>query len=377
MSPHTRKTSILYLNVGSRLGGAERSLLDVLTFIDKGRFRPLVACPEGPLSDRLREMGISVRQTRFEPLRSPAKFIRELHGLHGYALENAVDIIHSNSTLSIKHAMFLGKSLRIPSVAHIRDCVTKTESGWAFFTWLYFVDRVVAISRSVAQALPYSRTLHHTQVIYNGIDTQKFVPVSDAAAIRSRLGLPPNALVIGTVGRFGAEKGMSYFVEAAHLLLRQFPHLRFLMVGGAVFPENVRYQDEAIKKIRELHLEDRLLCTGDREDIQEVMNALDIVVVPSLREGFGRVAAEAGACGKPVIATHVGGLSEVIDDARTGILVPPADAQALSNAIGALVGNEARRMEMGSKARRHVCEFFDVRRTVREVESLYGSLLNG
>lgn len=374
MSTLTPKT-ILYLNTSSCIGGAERSLLEILQFIDKFKIHPIIACPtEGVLPSRIREMGIDIHFSRFESLRNPVKFISEIRELQIFAQNNDVSLIHSNSTLSAKHAMFLGKILKVPTVAHIRDFVPATDLF--FRIWLYFIDRVVAISKSVERSLRHPCIPNCTQLIYNGVDTERFVPSHDAAAIRRLLDLPSDNLLVGTIGRFGADKGMASFVDAAHLILQEFPHVRFVVVGDAVFSENIHYQDEAVQKIMDLHIKDHVLCMGNREDVHEIMAALDIIVVPSLREPFGRVAAEAGACGKPVVASAVGGLAEIVRDSETGILVPPDDPIAMSSAILRLLHSEELRRTMGIKARERICKLFDIRRTVNEIENLYSSLLN-
>jgi len=366
--------SILYLNAGSQLGGAERSLIDLLKGLDRSRFRPLVACPDnGPLAQILRERGIGIYCCNFSGLSTPTRFFSELLNLRRFARERNVALIHGNSTLSVKHAMFLGWILGVPSVVHVRD---EIPPGASFYRlWLRYSDCVIAVSDAVKKALINTVIPAALKRIYNGIDTKRFRPDLNGFDARREWQWPENTPIVGMVGRFSFEKGATTFLGAVFQASLEFPEVRFILVGDVVFSKNRKFKKGAIETAQRLQLLDRIKFVGEREDVETLMAGMDILVVPSTREAFGRVAAEAGACGKPVVATAVGGLPEIVMDGETGILVPPEDCDAMSAAILRLLRDEGLRRTMGIKARERICRFFDIRRTIDEIENLYDTLL--
>lgn len=366
--------TILYLNTSSCIGGAERSLLDLLEGIDLSRFRPVVACPDdGPLVQILRERGIGICCCNFSGLGTPTRFFSELLNLRRFAREYNVALIHGNSTLSVKHAMFLGRVLGVPSVAHVRD---EIPPGASFYRlWLRYSDCVIAISDAAKKALINTVPPATLKRIYNGIDTKRFRPDLNRFDARREWQWPENTPIVGMVGRFSFEKGANTFLGAAFQVSLELPEVRFILVGDVVFSKNRIFKEEAIETAQRLHLLDRIKFVGEREDVETLMAGMDILIVPSTREAFGRVAAEAGACGKPVVATEVGGLPEIVMDGETGILVPPEDCDAMSAAILRLLQDEDLRRTMGIKARERICRFFDIRRTIDEIENIYRTLL--
>ncbi len=369
------KRTIFYINAGARIGGAERSLLDLMKYLDRSRFLPVVACPDdGPLGGRILEMGIEVCYFNPAGLRTPGQFLNQLLKLRRFALVHGAAVVHGSSTLSAKHAALLGKLLGIPSVVHVRDQLPPGFS--VYFIWLRMADRVIAISRAVLRRVQ-DAAVARAGLIYNGIDAERFARPGDGAELRSEYGLTRNTPVVGMVGRFSFEKGVPDFLESAALVSRDIPEARFMIAGDAVFPGNRPLQDEAVKLAGNPLLRERVIFTGEREDIEALYAALDVVIVPSRREGFGRVAAEAGAAGKPVVATAVGGLPEIIADGETGILVPPRNPAAMAAAVIGLLRDGDLRRAMGGKARKRVGDFFDIRRTAAETENLYLSLLEG
>ena len=372
--PTSNPCTIFYLDTSSCIGGAERSLLDLIERLDHSRFKPVVACPaDGPLPQILKERGVEVHSCRFSGLGTPIRFLPEFFALKRFGLESHAVLIHGNSTLSVKHALFLGEILGIPNVVHVRD--EMTDSNFFHRTWLRHSGCVVAISDAVRQALTHTVKPDCLKRIYNGIDTTRFHPGVDGSEVRREWQWPENTPVVGMVGRFSFEKGTNIFLEAASRIIHEFPQVRFIIVGDVVFSKNRMFKEKTLEKLHSLGLQDCVRLAGHREDVERLMAGMEILVVPSNREAFGRVAAEGGACGKPVVATSVGGLPEIVLDGETGIIVPPEDPDTMSTAVLRLLGDEQLRRTMGIKARERICRFFDVSKTVKEIEFLYDRLL--
>jgi glycosyltransferase involved in cell wall biosynthesis len=202
--------------------------------------------------------------------------------------------------------------------------------------------------------------------IHSGIDLAHFRSVQvDPAVKRKELGLPPEGLIVGTVGRLVPIKGLEWLLKAASRVLAEFPQACFVIIGDGPM------LGELMQLTSKLGIGLRMVFVGAREDVPECLAALDLFVLPSLNEGMGRVLLEAMAVGCPVVATRVGGIPDIVADGTTGLLVPPRDDRALAEAILTLLRDRSRRAAYGEAARRHVDGRFDVETMVRNIERLY------
>ena len=239
------------------------------------------------------------------------------------------------------------------------------------FALTRFADSGVAICESVKKFMVEKRSFppDGVRVIFNGIPRESFsgvdgVKVDDE---RNRMGIPEGCKVVGTIGRLDEQKGNKYFIDAAKILLDRGLHIRFLMVGDGPLMNSLKEQ------VVRLGLNDSFVFTGYRSDIPTLQSMLDLQVFPSLWEGTTLTIFEAFNMGVPVVATHVDGLGEVVRDRENGLTVPPADEAALAAAMEeVLTDNDlARRLADGG---RKSAEFYDVRRCVQELETLYTEL---
>jgi glycosyltransferase involved in cell wall biosynthesis len=178
-----------------------------------------------------------------------------------------------------------------------------------------------------------------------------------------------NSPLVGIVGGLIPWKGHCYFLEAAFLISRKFSEVKFLVVGEDFVGGRYRRQLEDLSF--KLGLSDKVVFTGFRQDIPEILGSLEILVLTSLKEPFGRVLIEAMACAKPVVATNAGGVPEIVREGETGLLVPMRDPEALARSIKLLLNNKEKAKEMGEKGRRRVEENFTIEAHVKKVESLY------
>jgi glycosyltransferase involved in cell wall biosynthesis len=212
----------------------------------------------------------------------------------------------------------------------------------------------------------------------NGIDVERFHPSLATpeltAAKRAELGLSPEDRVVGMIGRLVREKGFFEYVEAARILKARGEQLKFLAIGTVHRKLGVAIDDLGAL-IRQSGLEDTMLFLGQRDDVPELMAAMDLVVLASYAEGIPRVLMEAAAMGKPTIGTNVRGTRETISDSVTGRLVPVKDAQALADAIVDMLADPERAAEMGRAARRHAEVHFDERDFFRRTDKEYRRLI--
>jgi len=203
-------------------------------------------------------------------------------------------------------------------------------------------------------------------VIANGVDLNPFVSSSNR---RAEFGLDPKTPVVGMVARLVPQKDPVTFLRMARLVSEQVPHVCFLLVGDGPLRSTVE------QKVQELELRDRVIVTGFRSDIPELLQTMDVVVLTSRWEGLPLTLLEAMGAARPVVATLVAGSSEVVVDGETGFLVAPGDPTQIATAVTQLIQNPAQRQAMGEQGRRRVGRDFSLARMVEETARVYRSVL--
>jgi glycosyltransferase involved in cell wall biosynthesis len=206
------------------------------------------------------------------------------------------------------------------------------------------------------------------RTVLNGIDLRRFAGV-DGRLARAQLGFAPDDVLIGGVGRLHVFKGFEYLIRALPPVFADFPRARLILCGTG--PLESRLRDEC----EHAGIADRVHFLGFREDIPQVMAALDVFVQPSLREGLSIALIEAAAASLPSVACTIVGNAEIVRHGQTGILVPPADPAALGTALRSLLEDPEAAREMGRAARRHAEVRFSVERMVTEYLVAYDSLM--
>ncbi|HXF74030.1 MAG TPA: glycosyltransferase, partial [Actinomycetota bacterium] len=206
------------------------------------------------------------------------------------------------------------------------------------------------------------------EVLHHGVDPHHLERWSNPDGVLADLGIPDGVPVVATVANFKIHKGHRHLLEAASIVRRSLPEARFVLAG--VGPTEPRVREQAAA----LGLDGSVVFAGLRDDAPRIAAASDLFVLPSEREGLPIALLEAMALGRAVVATRIGGIPEVVEEGRQGILVPPRDPAALAEAILALLGDPGRRARMGEEARRRAADF-DLRRAVRRIEDVYEELL--
>lgn len=401
---------ILYLNPKAQLGGAERSLLDVMTEVRA--LRPqwglsLIAGEDGPLLAAAREIGVAATAIEYPAklaqlgdsaiANSPAgamraaKFVAGLGraGIaamsHVPALRSAIsverpDIVHSNGFKAhILAAWAVPES--VPIIWHVRDYVGNRPA----------MSRLLAMhSRRCAVAVTNSRSVADDlraacpQVlkivpIYNGIDLEKFNPAGASSDLDGLAGLarPDRAIVrVGLLATMAQWKGHEIFLRALAMIPRDLL-VRGYVIGGSLYSTHGSQVDIAqLRRVADgLSLDGNVGFTGFVDDPAAAIRALDIVVHASTSpEPFGRVIAEAMACGKPVIMTAAGGALEIVTPGQDAIAIAPGDASALSASIRQLARAAPLRAQIGAAARKTAERRFDRARMARELIPIYEEL---
>ncbi|HZI94540.1 MAG TPA: glycosyltransferase [Patescibacteria group bacterium] len=357
------------------VGGTERQLVALARGLDRSRFDLRVACfkRSGVFLPELEAQGIPI-------INYP---IRNLHGLRTMKeqLRFARDLRRERT--QILHAfnfypnMFAIPAARLAGVPAIIATLRDMGDLWTPMQrrtqrWVCrMAHRVVANADAVReQALKEGYEPRKLSVIRNGLDLSKFSGATDPARQREALGLPLHVPVVAVFSRLNHEvKGIHCFLEAAAQVAPAHPDARFLVVGDGP----LRADLEALG--RRLGLGDRVRFTGFRADIGATMAAVTISVIPSQSEGLSNVLLESMAASLPVVATRVGGTPEVVENHRSGMLVPPRDPAALAQAIGSLLNDPERATALGRAGRRRVERRFQLNRMVDETMNLYEEMI--
>jgi glycosyltransferase involved in cell wall biosynthesis len=235
-------------------------------------------------------------------------------------------------------------------------------------------DRIVTISPAqrrditeVYRIAPPDKTV----VIPLGLELQPFVQAKQTSAgrFRSAFGIPPDAPLVGLVGRLAHVKNPALFLEAARLLVEQIPEARFALVGDGELRPALE------QEVHALELTERVVFTGWHEDMPALYADLDLVALTSLNEGTPVSVIEALAAGVPVVATAVGGVPDIVTDQRTGLLVPSGDARAIAQAILTLLRNPPYGRRLAQAGQQEVLKRFNLARLAKDMESLYVTLL--
>jgi glycosyltransferase involved in cell wall biosynthesis len=345
-------------------GGASRALFSTLSLLDRSRFEPIVALTmEGPARAILARMGIEcVIWGSMTEYRSPIQYAAAVVRALSWLRRRRIDLVHMNRANDWRPAEHVAaRLLRMPIVTHFHTVNLDKAPATRLSSAIAAVSDYVA-RNSALLGVP-------VHVIQNSIDPARFAGGKD---IRDELGVDRTDVLVTFAGQIRRIKGVDLFVAAAKRVAGE--NLKVLVVGacrrGAGI-DDAYMEDE----FRELIASDRrIVYAGYREDMPDVYHSSDVVVMPSRwAEPFGLVLIEAGMAMKPVVATAVGGVPEVVRDGETGYLVPPEDIAVLADRIQALVNDPELRRKMGSAARARVLSEFTTR-PVRELERLYQSL---
>jgi len=379
----TRRLHIFYLIGTLDIGGAEGQLVQLLKGLDRDRFSATVCCltsAAGPYADDIRQLGIDVYSIGFQGLRIfryPHRVAGQLFRLARLIRRERPDIVHGYLFWAYVLGTFAARAARVPRVVSSRRSLGNFKAGKLHYLLLERLSNamtslVIANSRAVRadamrqEKLPPRKVI----VIYNPVDSSQFRATAPAALVED-LQLQDAEPVVTVVANFIDYKGHGFFFDAWRRVAATVPSAVAILVGDG--PERAKWEGRIMADA----LGSSVRFVGSRRDIPAILALTDIVVHPSLEEGFSNAILEAMAAGRPVVATAVGGNTEAIQDGRTGILVPARDSEALAAAILILAREPGRAREMGSAGRERVARHFSVEQMVRSYESVYERLLAG
>jgi glycosyltransferase involved in cell wall biosynthesis len=353
-------------------GGVEEVVVSLARHLDPGEFHLSIAAP-GALLDSLAPdlAGVAIDAQAVQAERPS-----EVPRLSRFIAAVRPDVVNPHLFRSTLVAAPLARWHRVPAVVetyHGREA-WRGGGGPGFLpdrVVARLVDRAIAVSAAAGEFLvthkgyPAGRVV----VVPNGRDLTAFLPGREREAVRKALGLDAHTPLVGVVGRLEAQKGHRDLLAAWPAVVAALPDARLVVVGDG------RLRGDLEAQARGLGVAAGVIFSGYRADVARVLDAVDVVALPSLHEGMPLTAIEAAAMARPVVATAVDGTPEVVSHGETGLLVPPRDVPALGRALVDLLVDPVRARAMGQAARARALERFDVRRQARATARVYRETL--
>ena len=363
----------MQVTFGMVIGGLERVVMELCRRVDRSRYRLSICCigRRGPLADVMESENVPVfvcpNQTRV------AKYLRGVELARLFRQEH-VDLVHTHHTPAFIDGTVGAQLARVPLINTDHCKLYPSPRRWQFLERQAsrLAEVVVAVSEHSRNDLIRYQGIAASKLrtIYNGLDLQ-LTRNESPPALRRELGLDAGDVIIGTAARLEDQKGLDLLLEAAPQIVRELPRARFVIVGGGSQEQALRAQAQR------LGLGDRVVVTGYRVDGIDLMTTFDCFVQTSHWEGMPMALLEAMALGTPIVATAVGGVPEVVDDGKTGLLLRSRDARLLADALIGVLRDPVVARTMGTAGRARYLAHFTSRDMIAQYEQLYAAVLGG
>ncbi|MDG2380740.1 MAG: glycosyltransferase family 4 protein [Pirellulaceae bacterium] len=349
---------IIEMVSGTAVNGAVVTCLEITrAMLNLGHEVTLVCRPNSWIADQLEgELDIVYSSLKRWPT-------NELRRVASIARDRQIDVIHTHMSSANFFGVLLRRFWGIP-------CVATANNRYIQLHWM-FNDHVVAASEATRKfhqrynLVPKRRI----EVVYNFIDDHRFHNAPDDAGpcFRQSLDIDQDALLIGTVGDVLQRKGLLYLVKALPAIIAEIPRAHVVSVGYLKQPYISVVREEAER----LGVEDHITWAGYRNDVINVMSAIDVMALPTLEDNLPLAILEAMACSVPVVASEVGGIPECVIDGQTGYLVPPAKPHQLATALTAVLSNQEHRRSLGAAGRQRIRDNFSRDSQVDRIEQVF------
>lgn len=368
---------MLHIGVGGDVGGGERYLLLFADRINKEKYKLLfVSSQQKTFVDELRKRNLETLIVNME-----SKFnIRALFQLRDFIKANKIKIVHTHGPRGSFYGRLAARWAGVPiiiSTIHVsihdypvcklkRDVYILLDRLTA-----HFCDKIICVAKALADNLICKSKINPDKflVIHNGIDLERFSNAGDTYDLLKGLKVSVKDKKIGIVGRLSCEKGHRYFLEAVAEVKKIFPDIKCLIVGDGPLRKELERLSERLGVFQ------NCIFTGTMHNIPEILSVLDVLVLSSVSEGLPMILLEAMAARCPVVATRIGGIPELVEDNKTGILVEPKDSRALARAIESLLQNKEKAREMASLARSMIEREFMAEEMAKKIEDVYENLV--
>jgi len=371
-----------------RVGGPQRRVLQVARELCARGVLTIVTIPRGDrrFANLLRDAEIPFEELDLVRLRKVwnpaihatfiARFWQNVMELRRLIRRHQVQVVHTNGSIHSQAAIAAHlEGVRL--VWHLNDVGTPKLLRLMFLPIVRkWAHRIAIASQAVGRLyFPDPREVSgRLHLLYAPVDTERFSLDGDGSGLRAELGIAPDCPVVGTLGNASPGRGWEFLLEAAPMIKEKYPAVKFLFVGE-LLADHQSYWSGLMRRARDLGLSEDIIFTGRRDDVPQMMHALQVYVHPSEAEACPMSVLEACACGLPVVATAVGGVPEIVEDGMSGFLVPPQSPSEIARSVLALLGSIDLAEKMGKAAVQTVRKQFSLERCVSEHVRLYRATL--
>lgn len=376
---------ILFISHSSEFYGAEKYLHDLLRHIDSNKFKVYLICPRpGYLIEEASKIGLKNFVISYERWLLPQRFawrmlyhvpinIIAVFKIAWLLYKLKIECVYTNTSVVLSGAL-ASKMCNIPHIWHVHETIATGQEQFQHFLGLRFVfglidslsTRIVVNSNKIKNIFP-PRMQKKICVVYNGFNTK---PFNAATYNKKALSFAINhERAVAVVGNLCERKGQKAAILAMPLIMKRYPSLKLLLVGKDTAPDQI-YLRNLQALVKQYELGKNVLFIGYQEKMNEVYAKVDVLLVPSSDEPFGRVIVEAMLAGVPVIANAVGGIPEIIEHGKNGILLESREPHVIANAVVDLLGSEEKRESLSSVARVMAEERFDITRMIKKIEEI-------
>jgi glycosyltransferase involved in cell wall biosynthesis len=349
------KLTILQYITPSRLGGAEEYFLRLIKSLRAAGHKVIVVTKrDTPLRYEIEKCDVELHAWHTHGKIDPVTLSR----LCRLIRRKRVDVINTHLTTASLLGAMAGRMTGVPVIAHVHAADSKT-----FFQFAHYL---VAVAKGVEQHLTDQGVpAAKIHLLYYGVDLERYAHPLPVAEAKARLGLPAETRTIGIVGSLIDRKGHRFLLQALKQIEPQTGPVHAIFAGEGMLEENLREMAASFGMSERVHF------LGFRRDVIEVVSALDVFALPSLKEGLSIAVMEAMALRRPVIATAIAGMPEVVRDGETGLLIPPGDVDALAQALLRLLNDPSFAERLANDGRHFLEQHFDQRDCLAEVERFY------
>ena len=358
-----KRINLLHLITSLNIGGTEKYLLTIAKR-QKTRYNLFVGF--------LKERGKMADELEREQI--PVYYLGNPGRLYRFLRKENIHLLHTHLYRANILGRPIGRAAKVPIILSSQQSI----DGWKRFYhfWLdgwtsRFARYIIANSQAARKVLINRERIskRKIRVIYSTIEASTLSFQANRAKVKKNIGLKDNTIIIGCIARLHPEKGVQYIPAIGQKLKRRIPHRKLLIIGDGPLRKRLENQ------IADLGLSENILFLGWREDVGDLLSIMDVFFLPSQEESFPRAVLEALTMGRPVVATDVGGVGEIIQDRIHGLLVPPRNPDALAQAILRMLENRKEAREMASRGRRRVETHFPLNRMLKKTEGLYRDLI--
>ena len=380
------KIKVVFILGTLELGGTEKQFLETVRRIDRKRFDLSVLAfhCQGPVRDAIEALSIPFQSLNFSGLKGkfrPQAYLqlyKLLRDIVQYLKQEQPQIVQSYLFWANIYGCLAAKIAGVPVIITGRRAMMEEQHKKFLTQWLQNLTNLWATAIIANSYAAQQECLQRDkfapppkiQVIYNGIEADRYVTSIDRATTKKALAVPESAQVVGIIASLHPRKAHQDFLNAAALVLRTCPNAVFLIVGRN---DGVQPQLEALAE--ELSIRDKVIFTGERDDIPEMLSVLDVQVSSSVLEGLSNAILEGMAAGKPIVATQVAGNPELVVHEETGLLVPPGNPNALAAAIIRLLQDRVLRERLGKAGKQRVAMLFRMESMISQTETCYQTLV--